>query len=297
MSQLNSNPNNPRKAWRDDDQRKAFQKSLAEFGDLSGVVFNTTTKRLVGGHKRIEEFRQGKASLSLVEKLPQPDKAGTVAYGHVTLASGVRFAYREVEWNERKEQAAMIAANRWSAEWDFPVLDGMLKELASTDLGFDFNLTGFDSIPASATDLNIYTGDAGVDDPGPEGYQGPYSKEVLSPVYIKTGKKPEIGTLVDTTKRDTLLEQIDKARLKDPRIADFLKLAAQRFLCFDYREIAEFYCHSDKKIQGLMESLALIIVDYNKAIELGFVKLTEELKTLSGQNEALLTDEDENDAP
>jgi len=34
--------------------REGLNKSLTEFGDLSGIVFNTQIKALVSGHQRIE---------------------------------------------------------------------------------------------------------------------------------------------------------------------------------------------------------------------------------------------------
>ena len=42
-------------------------------------------------------------------------------------------------------------------------------------------------------------------------------------------------------------------------------------------EIAEFYAHSNNIIQNLMENSALVIIDFNKAIELGYVCLKKEL--------------------
>ena len=48
-------------------------------------------------------------------------------------------------------------------------------------------------------------------------------------------------------------------------------------LNFDYGKIAEFYAHSNNIIQNLMENSALVIIDFNKAIELGYVCLKKEL--------------------
>ena len=46
---------------------------------------------------------------------------------------------------------------------------------------------------------------------------------------------------------------------------------------FNYENIAEFYAHSDKEVQELMESSALVIIDFKKAIEQGFIELSEDL--------------------
>ena len=46
---------------------------------------------------------------------------------------------------------------------------------------------------------------------------------------------------------------------------------------FEYRKVADFYAHASADIQDLMELLALVVVDYDKAIELGFVQLSAEI--------------------
>ena len=57
----------------------------------------------------------------------------------------------------------------------------------------------------------------------------------------------------------------------------FFIIAASRHIVFDYGKIAEFYAHSNNIIQNLMENSALVIIDFNKAIELGYVCLKKEL--------------------
>jgi len=65
----------------------------------------------------------------------------------------------------------------------------------------------------------------------------------------------------------------------------FLMTAASRHIVFDYAKIANFYAHSSKECQELMENSALVIVDFNKAIENGFVKLTKDINNMFDQNE------------
>ena len=45
----------------------------------------------------------------------------------------------------------------------------------------------------------------------------------------------------------------------------------------NFKRIAEYYAHSDEQTQALMENSALVIIDFNRAIELGYVKLAEEI--------------------
>ena len=139
IGELSLTPYNPRKPWTET-QKERFARSLREFGDLSGVVYNTRTQRLVGGNKRCERFAEDGGIVVIEKRLDSPDPTGTIAYGHVVV-DGTRFAYREVDWPEEKEKAANLAANRWHAEWDEDQLSELLREIEGTPL---IELTGFD---------------------------------------------------------------------------------------------------------------------------------------------------------
>lgn len=134
---LTATPYNPRKEWAEG-QGEAFKRSLFEFGDLSGIVKNVRTGHLVGGNKRTDVFRTAQES-EIVKTVQAPDKQGTVAHGFV-VADGNRFSYREVDWDEAKEKAANLAANKWSAEWDWEGTSLLLQELKPN---FDLSMTGF----------------------------------------------------------------------------------------------------------------------------------------------------------
>lgn len=73
---------------------------------------------------------------------------------------------------------------------------------------------------------------------------------------------------------EDLISSINKSKLSDPE-KEFLKIAAYRHVVFSYEKIAEFYAHADKDTQCLMEDSALVIIDFDKAIEDGFVSLAE----------------------
>lgn len=137
ISDLKPSPANPRliSEW----QLEALKKSLAKFGDLSGIVFNRTSGHLVGGHQRVKVFAEEGGTVTITEKMPAPDKRGTVALGWVE-AGGARHSYREVEWDETTEKAANIAANKHGGEFDNEVLSEILKEL---DGKIQVDLLGF----------------------------------------------------------------------------------------------------------------------------------------------------------
>jgi hypothetical protein len=126
---------NPRKIT--DKKLDMLRKSMIEFGDLSGVVLNRTTGKLVGGHQRVKHFKPEWAIVAT----PHTDESGTVAHGYVETPWG-RWTYREVSWTEKKELAANIAANKHGGEFDFPKLKEMLVEIDTGEC--DMELTGFE---------------------------------------------------------------------------------------------------------------------------------------------------------
>lgn len=136
LSELSKNPKNPRTIT--EEKLKQLALALKEFGDLSGIVFNRKTKRLVSGHQRQKSID---GEITYLKKYPKPTRNGTVAEGYIEV-NGERFSYREVLWSEDKEKAANIAANKNAGEWDLPQLGKWMKELSSTK--FDINLTMFD---------------------------------------------------------------------------------------------------------------------------------------------------------
>lgn len=80
----------------------------------------------------------------------------------------------------------------------------------------------------------------------------------------------------DDTRYNELIGEIDAADIPEED-KEFLKKAAVRHIVFNYTKIAEYYAHASKEVQELMENSALVIIDYNKAIELGYVQLTKQI--------------------
>jgi len=130
-----ANPENPRQIT--DEKLAALAKSLAEFGDLSGLVLNG--KHMIGGHQRVKLL--GDSPVVITKRYAKPTRVGTVAEGYV-LHDGERFTYREVKWPAEKERAAMVAANAHGGEWN----DFRLKEILAglKEGGFDMDAVGFD---------------------------------------------------------------------------------------------------------------------------------------------------------
>ena len=98
----------------------------------------------------------------------------------------------------------------------------------------------------------------------------------------RKNKKPPIEDLYDDTKAIDLIADIKESKLPQAE-KDFLMAAASRHIVFNYSKVADFYAHSSKECQELIEKSALVIVDYKQAIENGFVHLTAQIDDLNGE--------------
>jgi ParB-like chromosome segregation protein Spo0J len=111
-----------------------------------------------------------------------------------------------------------------------------------------------------------------------------YTTKVESPIYTPKGIKPKEDQLASLHKYKRMVDEIDASDIEEEK-KTFLKLAATRHIQFDYRSIAEYYAHEEGKVQSLMEDSALVIIDYDKAIEHGFVELFETFDNLAALDE------------
>ncbi len=135
VKDLKPSQKNPRKI--SDKKQDMLNDSMEEFGDLSGIVRNIRTDRLVGGHKRIKKLDP----LWEIEKEAYKDNTGTVAIGYVLTPFG-KWQYREVDWDEKRETLANIAANHHGGEDDLPLLKDALEFI--DDGSFNMDLTGME---------------------------------------------------------------------------------------------------------------------------------------------------------
>ena len=103
-----------------------------------------------------------------------------------------------------------------------------------------------------------------------------YTSKIEAPIYEPKNKKPHILELCDKSKTQRLLREIDASKLPIEEKM-FLIDAARRHNVFNYERIADYYAHSGPEMQQLMERSALIIIDFEKAIELGYVQLCKEI--------------------
>lgn len=105
----------------------------------------------------------------------------------------------------------------------------------------------------------------------------PYSRKIETPIYQPSNVKPSVSSLFDDTKTQALIRDIQATEGLTDEQRQFLMIAAQRHTVLHFNKIADYYAHSDETMQRLMENNALVIIDFNRAIELGFVQLTKKI--------------------
>jgi hypothetical protein len=104
-----------------------------------------------------------------------------------------------------------------------------------------------------------------------------YSLKIQTPIYEPRNAKPHLLELCDKTKTSRLMKEIDASSVSNEEKM-FLIDASRRHNVFNYEKIAEYYAHSNKEMQELMEKSALVIIDFEKAIQLNYVKLCDEIR-------------------
>ncbi len=104
-----------------------------------------------------------------------------------------------------------------------------------------------------------------------------YTKKIATPVYEPKNAKPHLLSLYDDSKTHRLIREILASNIPIEE-KEFLIAAARRHTVFNYEQIADYYAHSSLEMQQLMERNALVIIDFNNAIQYGYVNLCDQIK-------------------
>lgn len=200
-----------------------------------------------------------------------PDRKNIIISGHQRIKAAKSlgletFPCVELKLDKEKEKELNVRMNKNTGAWDWDELATYFDTEELTEWGFTeeelFGDGAFESEEAEAED--------------------PYTKKIDAPIYEPKGEKPEITELYNNDKFKSLVENIEKSKV--PKyIKEFLKICASRHIVFNYENIADFYAHSEKEVQELMEESALVIIDFDKAIEHGYTQLKDEISKLYGE--------------
>jgi hypothetical protein len=205
------------------------------------------------------------------------DKSNVVRVGNCRLEAAKQLGWDTIQivrtsLTSSEAIAYAIADNRTAelAEWDDDVLAAQLNGLLAED----------EELLASAgftdEELEELLGEFGDEAGGLGAEDSQYTAKIEAPIYEPKGERPPLSELADKAKTIELCEEIASAEIPE-EIKAFLTTAAQRHTVFNFRNIAEYYCHASPEVQHLMERSGLIIIDFQKAIQNGFVHLSERL--------------------
>jgi len=204
--------------------------------------------------------------------LKQPivlDKNNVIVVGHTRYKALVKLGVKEIpviyatDLSDEQIKAYRIMDNKSNefAFWDNDLLKVELESLKA--VGYDLDLTGFslsDRDFMSEADELLHS----------------YTEKIVIPNYVPTLTKPDLSLLYDDSKYKELVKKIEASTVSK-EVKEFLKLAATRHIVFNYRNIANYYAHSGADVQELFEDSVLVIIDFNKAIEKGYVDFMREI--------------------
>lgn len=178
--------------------------------------------------------------------------------------------------NEAAELADMLADNRIAelSEMDMNALNETLQKLQIEDPAA-VELSGYTDEDWASIRAEL-DGIAAEEDNEPDD-DNPYTTKAERPQYEIIGETPPLSALVNTSKTDELVAQINAAEGISDAERAFLINAAQRHLQFSYQDVAEYYAAANKQMQELMEASVLVVIDLNDAIAKGYARLTASL--------------------
>ena len=182
------------------------------------------------------------------------------------------------ELDDDEQQQFIIKDNLSFGTFDIDMLANEYDIAAIIDDGFDIDLLPKSAIDALAAANGIDPADITGRRCGGDGEADEhYTHKITSPVYEPKNEKPDLSTLTDSGRTDELLAKIEASNVS-PDEKEFLRQAAARHTVFDYAKIADYYAHASKEMQELMEDSALVIIDFGKAIEKGYIRLSDEIR-------------------
>ena len=193
------------------------------------------------------------------------DKDGVIVAGHTRYKAAKKLGITDIpcisadDLSDEQIKAFRLADNKTAelAEWDEDLLGKEMRGIINIDMSqFGFSV--------------------GEDELGEEMQDDKYTLKVKIPQYEITGECPEISDMLDSSKADELIQEVEATDIPEER-RDFLIQAARRHNVFNYRNIAEYYAHAEPEVQKLFEKSALVIIDVNDAIASGYVQLATDI--------------------
>jgi hypothetical protein len=229
---------------RTDRSSMLIAESLKRFGAARSIVIDEDN-RILAGNGTIEGAKAaGIKNIRVIE----------------TDGSEI-IAVRRTDLSEDDKIGLALADNRTSdlSEWDGAMLHQLSEE---HDISAWFDKKELEEL--------FGTEDAIDED-------SPYTNKTNAPIYEPTGEQHKPKQLYNPARTNQLIAEIENADIPDD-IKDFLVSAAHRHTAFNYSKIADYYATAPKDVQLLFEDSALVIIDFEQAIQNGFVKLDQSVE-------------------
>jgi hypothetical protein len=237
---------------------------------LNTIKVNPANPRLIKDHnfKKLCDNIKSLPKMMALRPIVTDDN-GIIMGGNMRFKALIELGYKEVpnEWvkpasafTEAELRQFSILDNVGFGEWDWEMLANDWQQEQLLEWGLE--IPDFNS--ENNTNIELYT------------------KKIEAPIYKPENEKPDINSLIDKSKTQQLISEIESTNVSEPE-KEFLRVAALRHTVFNFSKIADYYAHSNQVVQDLMEKSGLVIIDFNKAIEYGFVKLSEQIAQLYGE--------------
>ena len=236
---------------------------------LYKIKGNPNNPRVIKDTKFKELVKSIKGFPKMFEKRPiVVDENMVVLGGNMRLKASKDAGLKEVwvdiaeGWTKEQKDEFVVKDNVGFGEWEWDMLANEWDSVQLAEWGLD--------VWENPDDTIVEEDDT-------------YTRKIVAPTYEPKNEKPKAHELFNTDKVEELIDKIKPLRLSNMEQA-FLIYGAYRHTVFDYSKIADFYAHSSKEVQELMEDSALVIIDFDKAIEKGYVKLTKDISAAYEKN-------------
>jgi len=231
---------------------------------ISEVKGNPSNPRIIKNDKFLKLVKSIQEFPEMLKLRPiVVDEDMVVLGGNMRLkaskAAGLKEVWIEVAegLTEEQKKEFVVKDNVGFGEWEWDML-----------------ANEWDSVELAEWGLDVWPNEDDVKEP-----EDMLSKNIKAPAYEPKNEKPIESELFNEDKTKELIKKIGLANITKQE-KDFLIKAAYRHTVYNYQNIADFYAHSNKEVQELMEDSALVVIDLDDAISNGFVKLTENIQEL-----------------
>lgn len=271
LSQITSNEDNPRLIT--DENFAKLVRSLLVFPrmlTLRPVVVDETL-RVLGGNMRLKALQrlvnmsegEMRKRISEDERVTAEMCNALVEYWTDWKKNQLVTVVKADDLTEAQKCEFIIKDNAAFGSWDFEKLANEWDDLPLEDWG----VAGWEDMPEVEEEN---------DD------ENNYERKIVPPVYEPSDEDVRPSEVYDKEKTEKLIADIEAADI-DEELREFLKVAAYRHVKFNYRSIADLYAKAEPDVQRMMEDSALVIVDKDKAIELGFIKISKDFMEQYGK--------------